>query len=260
MTKRSSAIDVPGTQTITRAVRVLQLIAAQAPEGMRLVDVAEQMGLERPTAHRLLKALTQENVLVQYPNTRRYCLGPLLFELGVSAAHHFNLKDVCQPVVAHLAGLTGDTSFLFLRSGHDAVCISRVQGSYPIQTPSVPLGSRQPLGVSAGGLALLSALPESETLAVIKAISPRLGAYGDLDADTLIDLSQQARSSGYAVTSNHAVPGVRALGLPIFNASNSPISAITVAATQGRMNDQRIQTILPMLREAAAEITRLLQQ
>ncbi|HEX2544962.1 MAG TPA: IclR family transcriptional regulator [Ramlibacter sp.] len=257
---RPPTADVAGAQTISRAIRVLQVIAAQAPDGMRLVDVARQMNLERPTAHRLLKALTVEGMVVQDAATRRYSLGPLLFELGILATHHFNLKEVSQPVVARLAEETGDTSFVFLRSGYDAVCISRMQGSYPIQTPSVPLGSRQPLGVSAGGLALLAALPDAEISTVIKTVAPRLGAYGDLDADSVRDLCRDAKACGYAVTGNHAVPGVRAIGLPIFNAAKSPVAAITVAATHGRMTDQRITAILPKLKQAARELTRLLHQ
>ncbi len=236
------------------------MVAAQAPHGVRLVDLSQQMGLERPTAHRLLKALTQEGMLVQNASNRRYSLGPLLFELGISATHQFNLKDICQPVCTALAEQTGDTSFLFLRSGYDAVCISRTQGTYPIQTPSVPVGSRQPLGVSAGGLALLSALPEMDMEIVISAVEHRLGAYGDLDVDKLRELCAQAKVNGYAFTGNHAVPGVRAVGLPIFDMSGSPIAAITVAATQARMNERRLLTILPMLETAAREVTRLLHQ
>jgi DNA-binding IclR family transcriptional regulator len=140
------------------------------------------------------------------------------------------------------------------------VCIARIQGNYPIQTPFVPVGSRQPLGVSAGGLALLSALSQEDMEAVIAAVEPRLTAYGDLDADKLRDLCALAKRAGYASTGNHAVPGVRAIGLPIFDRSNTPIAAITVAATQSRMDVQRITTLLPMLKTAALEVTRLLHQ
>lgn len=238
----------------------MRLVAAQAPDGIRLVDLAHQMGLEHATAHRLLKVLMQEGMLVQKPGSRRYSLGPQLFELGISATHQFNLKDICQPVCAALAEQTGDTSFLFLRSGFDAVCIARIQGAYPIQTPSVPVGSRQPLGVSAGGLALLSALPQPDMEGVIMAVEPRLAAYGNLDAEKLKDLCMMAKRLGYATTGNHAVPGVRAIGLPIFDRSNTPIAAITVAATQSRMDARRIATLLPMLKAAALEMTRLLHQ
>ncbi len=235
-------------------------MATQSANGMRLVDLAQQMGLERPTAHRLLKALMHEGLLVRHEGSRRYSLGPQLFELGLAATHHFNLRDVCQPVCTYLAEQTGDTSFLFLRSGHDAICISRTQGSYPIQTPFVPMGSRQPLGVSAGGLALLTALPAAEIEAIISAIEPRLPAYGDLTADKLRDLCALGQRQGHALTENHAVPGVRAIGLPICDVSQRPIAAISVASTQTRMSEQRISAILPMLRQAAQEISRLLQQ
>lgn len=109
-------------------------------------------------------------------------------------------------------------------------------------------------------MALLAALPEDEIETVIKAIAPRLGAYGDLDTDELLELVGQAKLSGYAVTSNHAVPGVRAVGLPIYNAARSPIAALAVATTQARMTDERVRNILPKLRAAAKEITRLLRQ
>ncbi len=238
----------------------MRLVAAQAPKGVRLVDLAEQMELERPTVHRLLKALTQQGMLLQNGVNRRYNLGPLLFELGISATHQFNIKDICQPVCAALAAQTGDTAFLFVRSGNDAVCISRTQGTYPIQTPFVPEGSRQPLGVSAGGLALLSGLPMPEMDVVIAAVEPRLAAYGDLDVEMLRELCALAKRNGYAFTGNHAIPGVRAVGLPILDLHGNPIAAITVAAMQSRMSEKRLVTILPMLQAAAREVTRLLHQ
>lgn len=249
-----------GAQTITRGVRALKLIAEQAPAGLRLTDLAQGMALARPTAHRLLQALLAEGMLVRDARTRRYTLGPLVFELGLASAHQFNLREMCRPVLESLAERTGDTSFLFVRSGHDAVCLGRVQGSYPVQTPVVPVGSRQPLGVNAGGLALLSCLPEEEVARTLEAVAPRLGVYGDLDTEELREHCARAQARGFALIANKAVPGVCALGLPIRSSTGAALAAITVAATQGRMSDKRVQEILPLLRDAASEITRLLRQ
>ncbi|WP_305809184.1 helix-turn-helix domain-containing protein, partial [Staphylococcus epidermidis] len=71
----TTTIDAHGAQTVSRAVRALQIVAAQAPEGVRLVDVARELALQRPTAHRLLKALTIEGLLQQDDRSRRYTLG-----------------------------------------------------------------------------------------------------------------------------------------------------------------------------------------
>jgi DNA-binding IclR family transcriptional regulator len=140
------------------------------------------------------------------------------------------------------------------------VCIARVQGTYPIQTPAVPVGSRQPLGVNAGGLALLSALPQQEVEEIIEAIAPRVGVYGNLDAEEMHELWARARKAGYAMIGNRAVPGVTAVGLPVMSETGLPIAAITAAAIHSRMTEARVAEILPLLRNATQEVARLLHQ
>jgi DNA-binding IclR family transcriptional regulator len=255
----SASSPTTGAQTITRAVRALKLIAEQ-PNGLRLTDLAEDLELTQPTAHRLLQTLMSERMLVRDDRTRRYTLGPLVFELGLASNHHFNLRDICMPILESLAERSGDTSFLFVRSGNDAVCLSRVQGNYPIQTPMVEIGSRQPLGVNAGGLALLSCLSEAELMRTLEAIAARLPAYGELDTEELRAHCARAQQQGFAWIANKAAPGVSALGLPIRSSTGTAIAAITVAATVERMNDQRVKQMLPLLRDAAFQITQLLRQ
>ncbi|CAB3679927.1 IclR family transcriptional regulator [Achromobacter sp. HNDS-1] len=255
-----SLARVDGAQGITRAVLVLKLLARQADAGLRLVDLAQAAQLTRPTMHRLLKALVAQGMAVQDAATRRYRLGPLVFELGLAAAHRFNLRDLSTATLADLARVTGDTTFLFVRSGDDAVCINRIQGTYPVQTPALPLGSRQPLGVSAGGLALLAALPAAEQKRIIEAVAPRLGAYGELDADDVRAHCALVAKAGYAHIANRAVPGISALGVPVYGESGLLLAAVTVAATHNRMTDARVREIVPLLRGAAQAIGALLQQ
>lgn len=255
-----SLTRVDGAQGITRAVLVLKLLARQADVGLRLVDLAQAAELTRPTMHRLLKALVAQGMAVQDAATRRYRLGPLVFELGLAAAHRFNLRDLSTATLADLARVTGDTTFLFVRSGDDAVCINRIQGTYPVQTPALPLGSRQPLGVSAGGLALLAALPAAEQKRIIEAVAPRLGAYGELDADDVRTHCALVAKVGYAHIANRAVPGISALGVPVYGESGLLLAAVTVAATHNRMTDARVREIVPLLRGAAQAIGALLQQ
>lgn len=255
----TTALKREGSQSISRAIRAMKHIARHTPDGMRLVDLAREMELEHPTAHRILKALVSEGMLVQLPGSRRYTLGPVMFELGLAATHQFNLRDICAPVLERLAQSTGDTSFLFVRSGNDAICLSRIQGNYPIQTPVVPVGSRQPLGVSAGGLALLSCLPKAEAEQILREVEPRLSVYENLDINDVIDHYNRTHELGYAWISNHAVPGVSALGLPIRNAAGTAVAAITVATTLARMTATRVNDILPILREAADDVARLLR-
>jgi DNA-binding IclR family transcriptional regulator len=56
------------------------------------------------------------------------------------------------------------------------------------------------------------------------------------------------------------VPGITAVGLPVVNAVGLPIAAITLASIHARMSSARVSIIVPLLRNAAVELTELLRQ
>lgn len=256
---RKDKVMIQGAQTVQRAVGVLKLIATNDSSlGVRLTDIAHEMQLEKPTAHRLLKALVAEGLLIKDQDVPKYRLGSLVFELGLAAANNFDLTGLCSPILKKLAFETLDTSFLFIRSENDAVCIARESGGYYIQTPVVQVGSRQPLGVSAGGLALLSALSEDEMESVLEDSAMRLNIYGGLTINEAKKLYYDASQKGYAVIANHAAPGVKGIGMPIIDRNGNAIAALTVATTIERMTEEHVQKILPLLRKATADISTLL--
>lgn len=247
---------ISGTQTISRAVGALRLVAARHGKPVRLADIAEALALPRPTVHRLLQALVEEGLLARDRTSRRYVLGGFSLELGLVSARTLIMHQQCRPTLQHLAERTGDTSFLFIRSANDSVCADRVQGTFPIQTPSVPLGARHPLGITAGGLALFAALDDAEAAAVLNDVEPLLHAYGKMTADELMRLRRLARTTGYALIGNRAVPGVTGIGLPVIGRTGSAIAAVAVASTSERMTARRAAEIVPDLRAAAEAIAR----
>jgi DNA-binding IclR family transcriptional regulator len=253
-----AAAGPAGTQSLRRVVQILKTLAQHQESGLRFVDVARLCGLEAPTAHRMLKALVAEGMVARDAQARRYRLGPLVFELGLVAAPQFNLRELCAASLRRLADATGDTAFLFIRRGNDAVCISRVQGHYPIQTPVVTVGSRQPLGVNAGGLAILLALAPAEVARIVAAVGPRIGAYGELDERDLMDAVAAGRAQGYAAIGEKAVPGVTAIGLAVRNPFDAPVAALAIAAISSRMTPARQKALYPLLRDEVNVIGTLL--
>ncbi len=243
-----------GTQSIERAAQVLRLIASRNSVGQRLVDISKQAKLERPTAHRILKCLASEGLVKQDPETRRYFLGHLIFELGLAAASSFNLRDICHPSLLRLAEISGDTVFLTIRSGADSVCIDRVEGKFPIKTFTLDVGTRRPLGVGAGGLALLMKLPSETQLAIVSANALRLGAYNNLTVPAVMKLLKRSRELGFALNDAQVTPGSTSLGLPIRSRSGEPVLAISIGAISSRMTKERKKELASLIR---AEIDNL---
>jgi DNA-binding IclR family transcriptional regulator len=245
---------VAGTQSIERAALVMRVIASRNTIGFRLVDISRHTRLERPTVHRILKCLIAEGMVRQDPKTRCYFLGHLIFELGLAASSNFNLRDMCHPSLVRLAEKTGDTVFLTIRSGYDTVCIDRTEGSFPIRTLTLDVGTRRPLGVGAGGLALLMSLPDNTVEEVISANALRLGAYNKLTVRSLMRMVRRCKELGYALNDAHVTPGATSVGLPIRSRFDEPFLAISIGAISSRMSEKRQKELVSLI---GGEVTHL---
>ena len=239
-----------GTQSIERALTLMREIAAHNRSGSRLLDLASRTGLQRPTVHRMLKCLTLENMVQQDPDTHRYYLGPMVFELGLTAAPRYNLREICHPALNRIAEATGDTVFLTQRSGLDAVCVDRQEGTFPIKTFTLEIGMRRPLGVGTGSLAILSALSDEEVRHVVNANAPRLPEYG-LTPSSLLAQVKRAQKLGYAVREMPTLAGVRSLGQALHNQSGVAFAALSVSAISSRMSEKRVIELATMLKNEA---------
>jgi DNA-binding IclR family transcriptional regulator len=236
-----------GTQSIERALTLMREIAAHNRSGSRLLDLATRTGLQRPTVHRMLKCLALENMVQQDPETHRYYLGPMVFELGLTAAPRFNLREICHPSMTRIAEATGDTVFLTQRSGLDSVCVDRHEGVFPIKTFTLEIGMRRPLGVGTGSLAILSALPDEEVRDIVTANAPRLPEYG-LTPTSLLAQVKKAQKLGYAVREMPSLAGVRSIGHALHNQSGIAFAALSVSAISSRMNEKRVSELATLLK------------
>jgi DNA-binding IclR family transcriptional regulator len=238
----------PGVQSVERALKLLKLVSARNREGIRLIELVTLSRLEKPTVHRLLKQLVASGMLMQGAD-KRYHLGQFAYELGLSAALHFRMRETCEPFLQRIATETGDTAFLIVQSGMDSFCVDRKTGSFPIKVFSVEVGHRQPLGVGGGGLALLSALPDSEVNEVLEANDARLSSYGGMTTEALRNLIDSTRERGYSVISDFAVVGVTGVGRAILDRTGRPLAAISVSTVSQRMDKARQHTVSQILKQ-----------
>ena len=241
-------MEISGTQSIHRAIVLLRAIASRGRAGSRLLDLAKHAKLTPPTAHRILRCLVEENIVAQDPDTHRYLLGHLVFELGLAAAPQFNLRQIVEPSLRRVAEKTGDTAFLIARSGFDTVCLDRQEGAFPIKALTLDVGTRRPLGVGAGGMALLLSLPDDEVERIVAANGTRLKDYGRLNVPILTAMIARGKQLGYALNDRQETPGVISVGLAVSNRYGPPYAAISVGAISSRMSAERQKEITAIVK------------
>lgn len=250
--------DAGNVQSVARAAAILRVLAGHVGEGARLSEIAVSTGLHKATAHRLLAALKEQGLVDKSTDTHRYHLGLELFLLGSSASNRFSIRDIARASLQRLAEQTGDTVYLFVRSGMDALCVDRVEGHFPIRTLSLDIGGRRPLGVSSGSLALLAALGDDEVEQVLTANGERYARFG-CRPDDVARMVSATRRDGHAISDGMVVPGMCAVAVAVRDRSGLPVAAITVGAISQRMDAARRTQIVAQMAAEARRIEQALQ-
>lgn len=244
-----------GFQAIERAVQVLEAVGDASTSGTRLADIIRITGLGRATSHRFLKSLVDQGLVEIDPDSGRYFLGMKLLVLSGAASNRFGLARRAAPALQRLAERTGDTIYLSIRIGDDAICLDRLEGAFPIRTLTLKIGDRRPLGVGAGSMALLAFLPQTEIQRILSQHAAASAAYG-FDQATLLSLVEATRAQGYAFNDQRIIPGMSAVGVPINGRSGAPVASLSVAAVSSRMDPPRRANIVAWLHEESAMIER----
>ncbi|MDX6751152.1 IclR family transcriptional regulator [Geminicoccaceae bacterium 1502E] len=247
-----------GLQTLDRAFAVLSSVASRANAGAKLAEVAEDCGLNRATTHRLLQALVVNGLLERDRNGSRYFVGFKLVHLSELALRRFGLEAATLAARRRIAEATGDTVFLTTRMGTRMVCSARSEGSFPVKVLTLDVGAMRPLGVGAGGLAILAFLDDVEMNRIVGVVSDQYPAF-NLDAARVVQLCREARARGYSIDADTVLHGVTGVGAPLRSADGAVVASLSVAAVSQRMTDERIQSIGKMLQDEARNLSQELE-
>lgn len=248
----SSPTSEEGTRALRRGLTLLDAILAAGKDGLRVIDMCRAAGLERPTVYRLLATLIDCGYVVQHGRFR-YVRGPRLAAMP-QRGESTDLSGKLGPVLARVSQACGDAAFGVVRDGALSRCIARHVGTHPVQVLVIQVGTRQPLGVGAAGLALLAALPDATVDEVIAANAGVLDQYGGMTPDRMRILIRATRERGYSVIGNHATRGALAVGMAVHDRDGEPVAGISVATTLARMPRERQQLLARVMREAVAAL------
>jgi len=241
-------------KTIDRAARLLRVLSSY-PQGTTLSAAAREADLGKSTTHRLLGALIDAGLVFQDQDSKHYRLGAGLALLG-HAAHQQDLASLAKPFLLRLAEETEDTLYASVREGIAAVCVAREIGTFPIRTLSLEVGHRRPLGVGSGSLALIAFLPDHEVSELIERNASWLARYAGHSRKDMLSKVADTRQRGFSFVEGKIVPGMNAIGVPVFGPDRRPIAALSLAAIADRVSGSRINQLARSLSREAAVLGR----
>jgi len=257
----TTGAGLSGSQSVDRALGLLSLIGREPAEGLALGEIVAVSGLNKPTVRRLLLALMRAGLVEQEAQTRRYCLGEEAFVLGVLAARRHGLLEMAMESLRRLSGETRDTSFLTVRRETYAICLHREEGNYPVRTHALQAGDQHPLGVGAGSLAMLAALPDDDVDRIIAANAAVLvERYPAFAPQALRADIEETRRRGFSLNPGRLVASSWGIGRAFHYPDGRVAGAFSIAAIDSRMEPVRQVELSPILAREAARMEALLAQ
>jgi IclR family transcriptional regulator, acetate operon repressor len=256
---RGRGTDVPGSSGTEAAARVADvlLLFVGGPNTLGVSEIARELGLSKAVVHRILQSLTSRSLVRLDPITRGYRLGPGAIALGARALRDFDLRAAARPTLRRLRDLTGETTTLSMLLERSRLYLDQYESPREIKM-TVPIGRPFPLYAGASSRAMLAFLPDQTVERVIAAGLERMTSETILDPDELRRCLAATRASGFATSRGERQDGAGSVAAPVFGVDGEVTGAISVCGPVSRFDGEAVDRYVPLVRSAAAEISRSL--
>jgi DNA-binding IclR family transcriptional regulator len=244
----------PTIQSVDRAAEILKALAS-GPRRLGVSELADRLGLPRPTVHGLLQTLQAHGFVEQDRDSDKYQLGPGLLHLGNS---YLDLNELRGRSIVHaerLAARSGAAVRVGVLHGPSVVVVHHV--FRPDATFQVlEVGAQLPVHASALGKAILAYAPDTLIDDLLAEPPPRL-THKTLAPAALRRELETVRDRGIARERDEAVLGESSVAAPIFDHAGHAVGALGVVGdTEAILPRGPAKGIPAAVSEAARAVSR----
>jgi len=239
-------------QSVKRATDIISLFSV-SQSALGVTQIAALLGLNKATAWGLVTTLEKQGFLQQDKETLKYSIGSKLFELGMVYFGGLEINTIATRPAHELASRTG----LIARVGiwdRNSVLITLMAMPKSEDSLSHQIGPRIPAYCSGIGKALLAFLDDDTLQAYLNEteLVPHTNSTIVSKDKLLVDL-EKARKSGYSISREEMIPGLIALGAPVYGRGKKLAGAISVGGLPVSSTAKQIAKLGEELLRAASE-------
>src|SRR5579859_7892205 len=235
-------------QSVQRAAQILGVLGSGTPR-LGVTEIAERVGLAKPTVHGLLRTLEAHDLVAQDPDTGKDSLGPGVLQLGNAYLDGSELRARSLRWAESLARRAGEAVWVATLSGSRVIVLHHV--FRPDNTVQIlEVGAAIPWHACALGHAIVANLPAAQrSRALAGDLIPLTGRTKTTRA-TLNRALAQVRQRGYAIEDQEATVGDAGIAAPIVSRDGMVAGAIGVVGAADRL----------LAAEAREELVRLVSE
>lgn len=245
------------SQSLGRGIKLIEFLS-DFPNGYPLARIAEETGLNKSTAHRLLKSLQSLGYVATTATPGSYRLTSKFISIGSKAFSGLNVIGVAAPHLEKLNLNTGDTVNFSMREGNHCIIIYKLEPTTGMLRTRAYIGMHMPLFSSSMGKLFLAFAPEGY---LEKYWREEKEAIVGFTANTIVDLDVmrheldriQAVRLSFDREENEL--GTGCVAAPIFTLNKRVDYAVSVSAPMSRMDHKRQAVLAEAVLETAKNIS-----
>jgi IclR family transcriptional regulator, KDG regulon repressor len=238
---------------LKKSLEVLKFIVnGRTPLGV--TEISNQLAISKSTVYGILSALKEERFIEKDRQTKKYMIGPELYELSKRVFKGGELITVARPFLERLVMLVDESVFLCIREDPVVKVIDAVETKKAFKI-SLPIGGTFPITASVTCKAFLSPMDDEAIRNFLKEKGlPRYTENSITDLEEFLREVDKTRTTGYSLDLEEYLKGIRAVATLIHSA-NTPVGAICVVGFSTSMHDDKIPSIIQHVKETARQIS-----
>lgn len=243
-------------------LRLLIVLEAMAEAGVPVTptEVNLQLGLPKPTIHRLFTTLETEGFIQREIDGRGYSPGFRLRKMSTGILSSLRIRTARVAILNKLAEQIGETCNIAIPDRDAMVYLDRVETKWPLRI-QLPVGTRVPFYCTASGKMYLSSLDRRHLRNYAKSTNLTAKTGTTLtDPDCLIDEILKVQELGYSTDNGEFMEGMIAVAVPITEGSGRLVSTLSVHAPAQRLSLNDAIGYVDKLREAAQGLSSLISE
>ena len=226
-----------GNQSAEKALRILEYLADQG-EPLRLMDIAQAMGMNNSTTLRFLTTLASAGYVAQEEDTSKYYLTYKIVALGHKVSERKQLPHIVSPYVKKISETLRESVCLAVEQNAQVVYVDVKEGPSQIVKAMRRIGNIAPLHCTGIGKLLLLNYSETQLDDLIRERGlQKFTPYTLTTKEALLYELNEVRQKGYAVDNEECEIGARCIAFPVYDYTQKVIAGISVTGPAIRITD-----------------------
>lgn len=252
----SDELKIDGNTPTMRLFALLEVIARKN-QFFSLQGLVDELGLPKPTLHRMLQQLESAGMIQRDGDGRQYSSGLRLRRMAENLLLNNTVHGARHAILRQLVEEVGESCNITSCTGNEVVYLDRVETVAPLRFYLHP-GSRVPVHCSASGKLFLAQMTPSQRRRLLGHVA--LAKYTD---KTLLTMDQveaeidRVRRDGYAVDNEEFLPGLVCVAVLVPVKEGKSNIAVAIQAPTLRMTVEKSLQCLPALHRAARALSEI---